>query len=68
MKFKINNTEWIIKEVDEAIINNEVKQDEILGLTIYKTLKIVHKNNIENYKDFLDKLIKNKKIKERKFN
>ncbi|MCI8618338.1 MAG: hypothetical protein HFJ60_08950 [Clostridia bacterium] len=41
MKFKINNTEWIIKEVDEAIINNEVKQDEILGLTIYKTQEIL---------------------------
>lgn len=36
----------------------------LIGLTIYKTLKIVHKNNIENYKDFLDKLIKNRKIKE----
>lgn len=41
MKFKINNTEWIIKEVNEAIINNEVKQDEILGLTIYKTQEIL---------------------------
>ena len=36
----------------------------LIGLTIYKTLKIVHKNNIGNYKDFLDKLIKNRKIKE----
>lgn len=36
----------------------------LIGLIIYKTLKIIHKNNIENYKDFLDKLIKNKKIKE----
>lgn len=23
MKFKINNTEWLIEEVDEATINNE---------------------------------------------
>jgi len=37
MKFKINNTEWTIKEVDEATINNEMKSDGALGVTIYRT-------------------------------
>nr|DAL53627.1 MAG TPA_asm: hypothetical protein [Bacteriophage sp.] len=41
MKFKINNTEWTIEEVDEATINNEMKSDGILGVTIYKTQKIM---------------------------
>ncbi len=31
MKFKINNTEWIIEEVDEATINNEMKCEGTLG-------------------------------------
>ena len=34
MKFKINNTEWTIKDVDEATINNEMKADDTLGVTI----------------------------------
>lgn len=37
MKFKINNTEWTIEEVDEATINNEMKSDGTLGVTIYRT-------------------------------
>lgn len=41
MKFNINNTEWIIKVVDEATINNEMKQDGTLGVTIYKTQEIL---------------------------
>jgi len=41
MKFEINGTEWTIKEVDEAIINNETKQDDTLGVTIYKTQEIL---------------------------
>lgn len=41
MNFKINNTEWTIKEVDEATINNEMKQDGTLGVTIYKTQEIL---------------------------
>lgn len=41
MKFKINNTEWNIKNVDEATINNEMKQDDTLGVTIYKTQEIL---------------------------
>ena len=42
MKFKINNTEWTIEEVDEATINNEMKSDGTLGITIYNT----QKNNV----------------------
>lgn len=41
MKFKINNTEWEIEEVDEAIMNNEMKNDYTLGVTIYKTQKVL---------------------------
>lgn len=41
MKFKVNNTEWTIKEVDEATINNEMKQDGTLGVTIYATQEIL---------------------------
>lgn len=41
MKFKINNTEWTIEEVDEATINNEMKADGTLGVTIYKTQKVM---------------------------
>lgn len=36
----------------------------IIGYTIYKTFKIIEKNNIKNYKEFLDFFIKNEKIKE----
>lgn len=41
MKFKINNTEWTIKEVDEATINNEMKNDYTMGVTIYKIQEIL---------------------------
>lgn len=41
MEFKINGTKWKILDVDEATINNEVKQDGSLGLTIYKTQTIM---------------------------
>ena len=41
MKFKINNTEWEIKVVDEATINNKMKSDDTLGVTIYKTQEIL---------------------------
>ena len=36
----------------------------IIGFTIYKTLKIIKENNIENYKGFLDYFIKKEKLKE----
>ena len=41
MKFKINNTEWTIEEVEEATINNEMKSDGTLGVTIYITQTIM---------------------------
>lgn len=41
MKFKINNTDWTIENVDEATINNEMKCEETLGVTIYKIQKIM---------------------------
>lgn len=36
----------------------------LIGLTIYKTFKIINKKNIKNYEDFLDNLIKNRKVRE----
>lgn len=41
MEFRINGTKWTIEEVDEATINNEMKSDGSLGVTIYKTQKIM---------------------------
>ena len=34
----------------------------IIGIVIYKTFKIIYKNNINNYKEFLNCLLKNEKI------
>ena len=34
----------------------------IIGIIIYKTFKIIYKNNINNYKEFLNCLLKNEKI------
>lgn len=36
----------------------------IIGITIYKTLKIIYNNNVKNYKQFLNCLIKNEKIQD----
>ena len=47
-KFKCNNTEWTIKEVDEATMNNEEKNDYTLGLTFYKKNEIWLLNNNAN--------------------
>ena len=47
-KFKINNTEWTIKEVSEAEINNEMKNDFTMGVTIYKTQEILLLENQVN--------------------
>lgn len=41
MEFRINGTKWTIEEVDEATINNEMKSDGILGVTIYRTQTIM---------------------------
>ena len=48
MKFKINNTECTIKEVTEAEINNEMKNDFTMGVTIYKTQEILLLENQAN--------------------
>lgn len=47
-EFKINNTEWTIKEVTEAEINNEMKNDYTLGVTIYKSQEILLLENQPN--------------------
>ena len=39
----------------------------VIGVIIYKTLELVNKYNINNYKDFLNILIKSKNIKEDKY-
>lgn len=36
----------------------------LIGIIIYKTLKIIKNKNIEKYKDFLDNIIKSKKLNE----
>lgn len=48
MKFKINNTDWTIENVDEATINNEMKCEETLGVTIYRSQKIMLLKNQAN--------------------
>ncbi len=48
MKFKINGTEWIIKIVDEATMNNEMKNNGYLGSTTYKTQEILLLENQAN--------------------
>lgn len=47
-KFKCNDTEWTIKEVDKATMNNEEKNDYTLGLTFYKKNEIWLLNNNVN--------------------
>ena len=41
MKFNINNTDWIIKIVDEANMKLEMDNNYTLGVTIYKTQEIL---------------------------
>ena len=41
MKFMCNGSEWSVEEVSEAEINNEMKNDGTLGVTIYKIQKIL---------------------------
>ena len=48
MEFKINNTKWIIKLVDEATMNNITKNDYSFGVTIYKTQEILLLDNQSN--------------------
>lgn len=47
-KFNINNTEWTIKKVSEAEINNEMKNDYTMGVTIYKSQEILLLKNQAN--------------------
>lgn len=48
MKFKINNIDWTIENVDEATINNEMKCEGTLGVTIYRSQKIMLLKNQAN--------------------
>lgn len=48
MQIKINNALWTIKIVDEAVINNIMKTDGSMGLTIYKTQEILLLNEQAN--------------------
>lgn len=48
MEFEINDTKWTIQEVDEATINNEMKQDGTLGVTNYKDQTIMLLKNQAN--------------------
>ncbi len=48
MEFEINKTKWTIKLVDEATINNEMKNDYTLGVTIYRTQQILLLNDQAN--------------------
>lgn len=41
MEFEINNTKWTIEIVNEDRINNEMKNDNTLGVTIYKEQKVL---------------------------
>lgn len=47
MKFKINNDEWTIREVDEAEMGYDMKNDYTLGVTEYKKQEI---RLLKNYK------------------
>lgn len=46
--FEINNTIWSIEDVNEYRINNEVKNDTTLGVTLYKEQKILLLTNQVN--------------------
>lgn len=48
MEFKCNGSKWIIKVVDEATINNEMKQYGTLGVTNYITQEILLLENQAN--------------------
>lgn len=48
MDFYINNTKWIIELVNEDRINNEMKNDSTLGVTIYASQKILLLDNQAN--------------------
>jgi len=41
MEIEINGATWTIKNVGEDVINNIMKHDGALGLTVYKTQEIL---------------------------
>lgn len=47
-KFECNGTEWSIKKVSEAEINNEMKNEGTLGVTIYRSQEILILESQEN--------------------
>lgn len=48
MDFKINDTKWKIRTVEEAVVNNEVKNDYTLGLTNYNTQEVLLREDQPN--------------------
>lgn len=48
MEFYINSTKWTIELVNEDRINNEMKNDNTLGVTIYASQKILLLDNQAN--------------------
>lgn len=53
MDLKINNTTWRIEEVSEAEMDNEMRNDYTLGVTIYREQKIMLLSNQPNMKKTL---------------
>jgi len=48
MEFEINNSTWTIRNVDEATINNTMKNDYTLGLTDYTTQEVLLREDQRN--------------------
>lgn len=48
MEFECNNTKWNIELVDEAVMNNEMKNDYTLGVTIYRSQRVLLLNDQAN--------------------
>lgn len=48
MEFEINNTKWTIEIVNEDRMNNEMKNDNTLGVTIYNEQKVLLLENQAN--------------------
>ena len=40
MEFEINDSKWIIRVVDEATINNEMKRTDLMGITKFMTNEV----------------------------
>ena len=48
MEFECNGAKWKIKIVDEATINNEVKDDNTVGLSKYREQEILIERSQKN--------------------